>query len=855
MNATMPQRPQAAATACERYVKRLPLTAQQRARLVPDDGDTTSPEAALGALHVRLAETSESMNAAPSPAYLSVRKRLELAYGTPQALGHPVFDEGAHHRMRVVTTPSFSRATMVPEPWSNNPFKRLGRWLAVHTFGRRGRLVSRREPELPAPPPRHSWTGAGHRRRLLLTLLVVVQTYVASYYMSAVLPYHGTTPLELAELVIYAILFAWISFGFWTAMMGFWSLLIRRDRYNVNRDVPPDAAIDPQARTALVMPICNENVARVFAGLRATYESVTRAHGLKHFDFFVLSDTSDADSRVAELAAWRTLCATVDGFGHIFYRHRINRIKRKSGNIGDFCRRWGGRYRYMVILDADSVMSGACLTRLVKIMEAHPNAGIVQTAPRAAGHDTLYARLQQFATRVYGPLFTAGLHFWQLGESHYWGHNAIIRVAPFIRHCALGRLPGHGALAGEILSHDFVEAALMRSKGWAVWIAYDLPGSFEEMPPNLLDELKRDRRWCQGNLMNFRLFLSKGLHPAHRAIFMTGVMAYLSAPIWFIFLLLSTALLVIQTLRPPQYFTQPYQLFPVWPQWHPSWAIALFSATAVLLFLPKILAVLLTIAQGARAYGGAFRLILSAALELLFSTLLAPIRMLFHTRFVVFALLGIATQWKSPPRANAQTPWRMALSRHAFDTVLGTVWAVGVYYVNPGYLWWLAPIVGALIVSVPLSVYSSRTGLGRAARRAGLLLIPEESEPPPELRATSCYTAETPPLPGFVDAIVDPTLNALLCASGEPRPIRPAGTRAKRQQILERALEKGPTRLTPLARNTLLSDPLTLSDLHLKIWAAQNTDSHWTLPALVSESSAEQPRRPRSAINGALPAR
>src|SRR4029079_11951490 len=186
-------------------------------------------------------------------------------------------------------------------------------------------------------------------------------------------------------------------------------------------------------------------------------------------------------------------------------------------------------------------------------------------------------------------------------------HNAIIRVAPFIRYCALGRLPGRGALSGEILSHDFVEAALMRRAGWGVWIAYDLAGSYEEMPPNLIDELSRDRRWCQGNLMNFRLFWMKGLHPAHRAVFMTGVLAYLSAPLWFLFLILSTALLALHTLSPPKYFIQPFQLFPLWPEWRPERAIALFGSTATLLFLPKILSVLLIVCDGARAYGGARR--------------------------------------------------------------------------------------------------------------------------------------------------------------------------------------------------------------------------------------------------------
>src|SRR5262249_37157034 len=327
-------------------------------------------------------------------------------------------------------------------------------------------------------------------------------------------------------------------------------------------------------------------------------DSVARTGELAHFDFFVLSDSSDPDARVAEVAAWRAMCQAV-GFEHVFYRWRRHHIKRKSGNIADFCRRWGRNYRYMVVMDADSIMSGDCLARLVRLMEANPGAGIIQTAPRAAGRASMYARVQQFANRVYGPLFTAGLHFWQLGESHYWGHNAIIRLQPFMRYCGLRRLPGRGSLSGEILSHDFVEAALMRRAGWAVWIGYDLSGSYEEMPPNLVDELKRDRRWCQGNLMNFRLFSMKGLHIAHRAVFMSGVMAYFSALLWFLFLVLSTALLAVHELTVPQYFLEPYQLFPIWPEWRPQWAIWLFTATASILLLPKLLSVLLVAKRGA----------------------------------------------------------------------------------------------------------------------------------------------------------------------------------------------------------------------------------------------------------------
>lgn len=825
-----------APAACTRYAERLPLNAAARDALLESAASHPGGGvvAAMTGLHNALAQDSAVDN---NPAYGSIRRRLELAYGTPQTNRQPVITTDLQRRVRLVTTPPLSRASMLPRPWSNNPLKRIGGWLKSLIYGRRGRLASADEPDAqpaPAPAPRLSWKVAGHWRRAVLLLLILAQTYVATYYMTAVLPYHGTTPLEIAELVIYAILFGWISAGFWTAMMGFLSLLMGRDRYAISASVPTtsssqasDAAIDPSARTALLMPICNENVSRVYAGLRATYESVQRSGQLDHFDFFVLSDSSDPDTRVAELDAWQRLCQAVDGYDRIFYRRRQHRIKRKSGNIADWCRRWGSAYRYLLILDADSVMSGECLTRLVQLMQANLNAGIIQTAPVAAGRDTLYARLQQFATRVYGPLFTAGLHFWQLGESHYWGHNAIIRVAPFIRHCALSRLPGRGALSGEILSHDFVEAALMRRAGWAVWIAYDLPGSYEEMPPSLLDELKRDRRWCQGNLMNFKLFLTQGLHPAHRAVFMTGVMAYLSAPLWFLFLMLSTGLLALQTLTPPTYFVHPYQLFPVWPEWHPSWAIALFSATATLLFLPKILAVLLILAKGTRSFGGGLRLILSMLIELLFSALMAPIRMLFHTQFVSTALIGWTIQWQSPPRENAETSWGEALRRHGLGTLLGAVWAGGVYWLNPGYLWWLAPIVGSLIVAIPLSVWSSRVGLGQRLRRARLFLIPEELEPPAELQSLQAHLTTSAPEPGMVEAVSDPAINAMLCASSLPRVRRPQGTRQHRMQLIQTALSGGPGAMSAADQNILATDPINLSRLHFLAWVSPDAHPDW----------------------------
>jgi membrane glycosyltransferase len=485
-------------------------------------------------------------------------------------------------------------------------------------------------------------------------------------------------------------------------------------------------------------------------------------------------------------------------------------------------------------------MSGTCLTTMVRMMEGAPNAGIIQTAPYAFGRETLYARIQQFATRVYGPLYTAGLHFWQLGESHYWGHNAIIRMAPFIKHCALAPLPGKGPLAGEILSHDFVEAAMMRRAGWSVWIAYDLHGSYEELPPNLLDELKRDRRWCQGNLMNFRLWMKQGFHAVHRFVFLTGVMAYLSAPLWFLFLLISTLLLAEHTLVAPEYFSQPYQLFPDWPEWHPEKALALFSVTATLLFLPKILSVAVVIAHGARTFGGSARLVGSMLIEMIISALLAPTRMLFHSTFVAAAFSGWGISWKSPPREDAETTWGEATRRHGAYTVLGLVWGLLVWWLNPSYLVWLMPIVGALVLSIPLSVFLSRVSLGKRLRAARLFLIPEEARPPRELREMRRLLRQSMPLPRFEDMVIDPRLNALACAAGTARPRQRASLRFQKSRLIQVAQRSGPQVLDAAQKNLLLSDPIALAQLHMAVWTQSDTHPGWHLPTAPSHSPSPQ---------------
>ena len=349
--------------------------------------------------------------------------------------------------------------------------------------------------------------------------------------------------------------------------------LVGGDRHAISRTAAPDAPIAGEARTAIIMPICNEDVNRVFAGLRASYASLARSGDLEHFDFFVLSDSGDPDARAAEVEAWHRMCRELDCFDRVFYRWRQHRIKKKSGNVADFCRRWGKNYRYMIGFDADSVMTGDCLGRLVRLMEANPDAGIIQTGPRAAGRDTFYARMQQFATRVYGPLFTAGLHYWQLAESHYWGHNAIIRVEPFMRHCAgaparqglaigrdpLPRLRRGGAHASRRLGRVARLRPARQLRGDAAQPRRRaqarpplVPGQPHELPAVPV------ARPASGP--------PRGVHDRGDGLPVGAAVVPLADPV--------TVLLAMHTLSEPQYFVEPNQLFPLWPGGIPSgrWA-------------------------------------------------------------------------------------------------------------------------------------------------------------------------------------------------------------------------------------------------------------------------------------------
>ena len=670
------------------------------------------------------------------------------------------------------------------------------------------------------------------RRRFVFFSAIFFLTSVATWFMADLFWRDGITRVQVVLLGLFVIMFGHIAAGFCSAMFGYYVINRGGDSARIMKTLPKPENMR-FAPTAIIIPVFNEDVSRVFEGIRVIIESVKATGRMEHFDFFILSDSNKPNQWIQEEVAWIELCKQVGGFGNVFYRKRRQAINKKAGNVADFLRRWGKRYRYMVVLDADSVMTGDALVKLVAMMEENPSVGIIQTAPRLIYGESLYARMQAFANRLYSPIFLAGMNYWQQHDGNYWGHNAIIRVQPFMEHCALPGLPGVEPFGGKILSHDFVEAALMRKAGWAVWLAHDLDGSYEECPPTLIDSAKRDRRWCQGNMQHTWLLTARGFRPASRFHLFMGVLGYVSSPLWMLFLALGLVnawneaqLDKVGIFRMPD-TTSLFGYHIKIPE-----ALTLFVFTMVLLFTPKIVSATAVLGNPdeVKKYGGRVKLILSTLLELFISTLLAPINMVFNSRFVVYTLLGQGVSWATQNRqANEDgTDWREAIITHGSQVVLGILWGIGAYLVLPSYFWWLSPVMAGLVCSIPLSILLSKAVVGRAARDAGIFLTPEESAPPRELTELSenmseCYRHLPPFEPlradyGLMQAVLDPYINAMHIALLRQR--KPSvESREWFMQLRQRLLRDGPKDFTLKEKMAILLDAESLIWLHRELWS------------------------------------
>jgi membrane glycosyltransferase len=602
-------------------------------------------------------------------------------------------------------------------------------------------------------------------RRLFVIGGAVAMTAVGGWQMYLVLNGNGPSLLGIVVLVLFLALFAWVALAFMSAFGGFISAVSGGGLgLGITRDGPlPELS----TRTALLMPTYNESPGRVMAAVLAIHESLGATGLGAQFDIFILSDTTDPDVWIAEEAAFVTLraraSARTDGHGgQIFYRRRPKNTERKSGNLAEWVRRFGGAYPQMLTLDADSLMEGATMVRMAAAMERNPAVGLIQTLPVIVNGTTLFARMQQFAGRVYGPLIAQGITWWHGSEGNYWGHNAIIRTQAFAEQAGLPHLRGRKPFGGPILSHDFVEAALMRRGGWAIHMVPGLGGSFEESPPSLSDVAIRDRRWCQGNLQHAGVLPARGLNWVSRLHLLMGIGSYVTSPLWLCFLLAGVLISLQSRFVLPQYFGSTKSLFPRWPQVDPILAKWVFVATMAVLLAPKIMAYALLLFDGPlrRGCGGAFRALLSLLLETLLGGLIAPVAMLIQTEGVAQILSGRDSGWNAQQRDGAAVPLRLIWRQYWRFVLFGLVLAGAAYAVSPALFLWMTPVLAGLVLAVPLVVITGSQGLGAGLRRLGLLRIPEERSPAGVmLRAAEWQTAFAAKSDGAVSQLLrDPAL-------------------------------------------------------------------------------------------------
>ena len=562
----------------------------------------------------------------------------------------------------------------------------------------------------------------------ILTRLAVfggamAMTAYGAYQMFKVVSISTVTPLEWVIVVLFVITFSWVTLSFSACVVGFVWLLAHRRR--------PEPPARLRERAAVVMPIYNEAPSRVFGAMQAIFEDVERTGQAHAFDFFLLSDTTDPNVWIAEEHAFLAMRARLPQ-GRLFYRRRRKNLSRKAGNIADFVTHWGGHYPHMVVLDADSLMTGEAIVGLAAAMEADPDAGIIQSLPLIINRNTMFARLQQFAARITGPVVAAGLSAWMGHQGNYWGHNAIIRTRAFADHCGLPNLPGKPPFGGHILSHDFVEAGLMLRAGYTVYMLPGLGGSYEESPPSLIDLAARDRRWCQGNLQHARIIGARGFTLATRQHLANGIMGYLASPLWMAQLLVGIVLVLQSHYIRPEYFTKEFSLFPAWPRFDYERALLLFALTIGILLAPKFLglAIALMEPKTRRGSGGALALIASTIVEIIMSAAFAAIMMLIQSGSVAQILSGRDTGWNPQRRDDGSIPFKSIARRHRAHTLLGLITLFAAALISPSLVLWMSPTIAGLIFSIPLSWASGNLSLGLAMRRFGLLRTPEETSPP-----------------------------------------------------------------------------------------------------------------------------
>jgi membrane glycosyltransferase len=579
------------------------------------------------------------------------------------------------------------------------------------------------------------------RRRTLFAVLTAT-TVVGLISLAAV----AVPPRSVAAvlfLALFTVTLPWSVLGFWNAAIGFLLMTVARD---------PVAAVNPlatsirgdesiTARTAILMCVRNESAAQVTRNLRPLLDGLAAARVAHRFHIYLLSDTSDPEIIAAEEACFAAFAAECGDRIPVTYRRRTINAGFKAGNIRDFCDRWGDAHEFAITLDADSFMPAEPVLRLVRIMQANPTLGILQTLVIGLPSPSAFARLFQFGMRLGMRSYTLGAAWWQGDCGPYWGHNAILRLEPFASHCRLPLLPGSGPLDGHILSHDQVEAALMRRAGYEVRVLPLEGMSWEENPPTLMEYIRRDLRWCQGNMQYWRLLGLPGLKPISRLQLAFAILMYVGSPAWMALLAIGAVEIALAGIAgvPVVHATS-------------GAGAALLSIMLVMIFAPKLASSfdVLRRRSARRSYGGGARFTSNVAAEILFSFLLSPVMALTHTGFMLrLFLLRRGGAWNNQKRESHAVPWSLAWEKLWPHTLTGFAMIGLVAVTRPGDIGYALLAAGGLALSAPFAVVTAAPWVGRLLSRFGVARIPEETTPSAALLALNFPDRESrspPPL-------------------------------------------------------------------------------------------------------------
>tara|TARA_R110002049_G_scaffold23781_6_gene84695 strand:- start:82746 stop:84662 length:1917 start_codon:yes stop_codon:yes gene_type:complete len=552
----------------------------------------------------------------------------------------------------------------------------------------------------------HAAAGQRPRRsygwRLAVFGPALIGTALLLYGLYGWLAGAGMTGLEWALLTMIGATFVWVTLSVSTVGVAVAGILAREDA-----DSRPPTAVRP-IDVALLVPVYNEEPVDVFGNAAAMLADLAQRRGAHRYSLFILSDTRDNAIAAQEWQAFVRLRSVAPAGFAVHYRRRTANTDKKVGNLLDWITGWGAAYEGMVVLDADSLMAGRAIDRLASELSADPDAGLIQTFPMLIGANTLFARLQQFSNIAYGWLLAEGLALWARREGNYWGHNAIIRTSAFAECAGLPHLPGFGGRNELILSHDFVEAGLLRRAGWGVRFLPRVSGSFEETPGTLIDYVLRDRRWCRGNLQHLRLLGTAGLHPVSRFHLFHGAVSYLLSPAWFMLLVIWALLGKDAETNVIRYFNEANPLFPDWPpaMSHIDSAVFLVIMYALLL-TPKIAGagIIAAYPKATRVFGGRLAFLSAFVVEVLLSIAYAPILMIQQTKAVLRATFTRSDAWSPQCRKAQGYPLRTLIAFHWIETLLGLILAAGLAAGLISY--WLVPIVFSLVLAIPLSALSA----------------------------------------------------------------------------------------------------------------------------------------------------